>query len=91
MPACLPAEDQLQRLPAEVPPPPPPAEQAEGEEELNFLTLRQLAAEWMRAHAEEFKPFVLEVGGGAVHCLAFGAAWQGGERHAQPTAVHAYA
>ncbi|KAL4431981.1 hypothetical protein ABPG77_000248 [Micractinium sp. CCAP 211/92] len=54
-------EDQLQRLPAEVPPPPPPAEQAEGEEEeLSFLALRQLAAEWMRTHAEEFKPFVLE-------------------------------
>ncbi|KAL4424340.1 hypothetical protein ABPG75_001641 [Micractinium tetrahymenae] len=59
-------EDQLQRLPAEVPQPPPPAaeqaaeEEDEEEEELNFLSLRQRAAEWMRAHAAEFKPFVLE-------------------------------
>lgn len=53
-------EDQLQRLPAEVAQPPAAAEQAGGEEELNFLVLRQRAAEWMRAHAEEFKPFVLK-------------------------------
>ena len=72
-----PAEDQLQRLPAEVPPPPAAQSQGEqegeeeGEGELNFLALRQRAAEWMRAHADEFEPFVLpvsEAGGRGLSC-----------------------
>ena len=67
-PPCCPraptAEDQLQRLPQGVEQPPAAAEAQEaGEGELNFLLLRQKAAEYMRQHAEEFKPFVLEVRG----------------------------
>jgi hypothetical protein len=64
MTACLlpftapsPAEDQLQRLPASVEP--PPAVDSEGDE-LNFLLLRQKAAEHLRTHADAFKPFVLQ-------------------------------
>ena len=30
------------------------------DDELNFLLLRQRAAAYMRAHADHFKPFVLE-------------------------------
>jgi hypothetical protein len=63
------AEDQLQRLPAEVAPPPAAAELEVGEE-LSFLVLRQKAAEYMRQHADEFKPFVLEVSGSVAR------AWQ---------------
>lgn len=63
-------EDQLQRLPSEVPQPPAMAagergaeagqEEEDGEGGLSFLALRQRAAEWMRRHAEQFKPFVLQ-------------------------------
>ena len=61
-PAACCAEDQLQRLPQGVEQPPAAAEAREaGEGELTFLLLRQRAAEYMRQHAEEFKPFVLEV------------------------------
>ncbi|PRW59631.1 OTU domain-containing 6B-like [Chlorella sorokiniana] len=52
-------EDQLQRLPEGVAPPPADAGEDE-EDELNFLLLRQRAAAYMRAHADHFKPFVLE-------------------------------
>lgn len=52
-------EDQLQRLPEGVAPPPPGAGDDE-DDELNFLLLRQRAAAYMRAHADHFKPFVLE-------------------------------
>lgn len=57
-------EDQLQRLPEEVAPPPAVEAGDAGEEgkqeELSFLLLRQKAAEYMRRHADQFKPFVLE-------------------------------
>ena len=59
------AEDQLARLPEGVPPP-PAAGDAAGDnagDELNFLMLRQRAAAYMRAHAGQFKPFMLPVGG----------------------------
>ena len=53
------AEDQLQRLPAELAPAVPGFGPGE---EVGFMALRRLTAEHLRAHADEFRPFVLEVG-----------------------------
>ncbi len=40
------------------------------EDELNFLLLRQRAAAYMRAHADHFKPFVLEASRAVLCCAA---------------------
>ena len=53
------AEDQLERLPAEVALAVPGCGPGEV---VGFMALRRLTAEHLRAHADEFRPFVLEVG-----------------------------